>query len=78
MASRDEDRPLPPLRIASVRDARNGQGSEKKEKEKRSFFSRGKSSGNSGQTYRVHVFEARVASSMNISGGLLIGQCSSE
>lgn len=50
MASRDDDRHLPPVtpvRITSVRDpTRNGQGSEKKEKEKRGFFGiRTKSSG---------------------------------
>ena len=71
MAGRDDyDRPLPPLRIASVRDAsRNGQGSEKKEKEKRGFFSRGKSSGefNTRKTSCVRVFEACVALAMNIS-----------
>ena len=78
MASRDEDRPLPPVRIASVREtSRNGQGSEKKEKEKRGFFSRGKSSGewDTRDAYFVHVFEACVALPMNIRGWLLIGTC---
>ena len=49
MASYSDDRPLPPARGASVREGKNGQGSEKK----KGFFSR-KGQGKSNAVLYFH------------------------